>query len=107
MRFPACFISNDSQSAKMAARPFAAHGLAKNWVFHQPVGAPFASALVALLAVACAAGSAADNPPARYGYRVISEYAHDPQAFTQGLVYYRGFLYESTGGYGASSIRKV
>ena len=91
----------------MAARPCAAHRLAKNWVFHQPVRTHIASALLALLAVACATGTAADNPPERYGYRVISEYAHDPQAFTQGLVYYRGFLYESTGRYGASSIRKV
>ena len=37
MRFPACFIFNDLQSSKMAARPCAAHRLAKNWVFHQPV----------------------------------------------------------------------
>lgn len=71
------------------------------------VKARLAFALTALLAIACTAGSAADGEPARYGYRVISEYPHDPDAFTQGLVYYRGFLYESTGRYGASSIRKV
>ncbi len=71
------------------------------------VRASVASGLLALLAIACTAGSAADNPTLSYGFRVISEYAHDPKAFTQGLVYYRGFLYESTGLYGASSIRKV
>ncbi|HSS64119.1 MAG TPA: glutaminyl-peptide cyclotransferase [Gammaproteobacteria bacterium] len=66
-----------------------------------------ASVILALLSIACAGGSAADGPPAFLGYRVVSEYAHDANAFTQGLVYYRGFLYESTGRYGASSIRKV
>ncbi len=40
-------------------------------------------------------------------YEVISLYPHDPQAFTQGLIYRDGFLYESTGRYGESSLRKV
>ncbi len=65
------------------------------------------AALLALLSAACTPGVAADYPPARLGYRVAAEYAHDPAAFTQGLVYHRGFLYESTGRYGASSVRKV
>lgn len=38
---------------------------------------------------------------------VIAEYPHDPAAFTQGLVASGGYLYESTGRYGASSIREV
>ena len=41
------------------------------------------------------------------GYRVIRDYPHDPKAFTQGLQYENGFLYESTGQYGQSSIRRV
>jgi len=40
-------------------------------------------------------------------YEVLKVYPHDPQAFTQGLVYYQGFLYESTGLYGESSLRQV
>jgi len=40
-------------------------------------------------------------------YEVIQTYPHDPGAFTQGLVYHDGYLYESTGLYGASSLRKV
>src|SRR5690242_19542719 len=40
-------------------------------------------------------------------YDVVAEYPHDPQALTQGLIYAGGFLYESTGGEGRSSIRKV
>ncbi len=42
-----------------------------------------------------------------YGYRVVKVYPHDRQAFTQGLIYHDGFLYESTGLHGASSLRKV
>ncbi len=49
----------------------------------------------------------AQSGPARYGYRVVNSYPHDSRAFTQGLIYRQGFLYESTGQYGASSLRKV
>ncbi|MFW5721812.1 MAG: glutaminyl-peptide cyclotransferase [Desulfohalobiaceae bacterium] len=42
-----------------------------------------------------------------YGYEVVRSYPHDPGAFTQGLVYAGGFLYESTGLRGRSSLRKV
>ena len=38
---------------------------------------------------------------------VISTFPHDPKAFTQGLLYYNGYLYESTGLNGKSAIRKV
>ena len=31
------------------------------------------------------------------GYRIVHAYPHDPDAFTQGLVYLDGHLYESTG----------
>ncbi len=42
-----------------------------------------------------------------YGYRVVHTYPHDTHAFTEGLFYLNGFLYESTGLEGESSIRKV
>lgn len=45
--------------------------------------------------------------PTDYTYRVLKTYAHDPEAYTQGLFYYQGYLYESTGQQGASSLRKV
>jgi len=45
--------------------------------------------------------------PVIYGYEVVHSYPHDPNAFTQGLVYKAGFLYESTGLQGQSSVRKV
>jgi glutamine cyclotransferase len=43
----------------------------------------------------------------RYGYTVVRSYPHDPQAFTQGLEYFGGFLYEGTGLKGRSGVRKV
>jgi glutaminyl-peptide cyclotransferase len=42
-----------------------------------------------------------------YGYQIVKTYPHDRQAFTQGLQYLDGFLYEGTGLNGRSSIRKV
>lgn len=42
-----------------------------------------------------------------YGYRVVNVYPHDRQAYTQGLIWCDGFLYEGTGLHGASSLRKV
>lgn len=42
-----------------------------------------------------------------FSYDVISTYPHDPAAFTQGLVYHQGVLYESTGLNGQSSLRQV
>lgn len=42
-----------------------------------------------------------------YGYDIVKKYSHDSDAFTQGLLFHKGFLYESTGQYGASSLRKV
>src|SRR5580704_7600958 len=60
----------------------------------------FASAALLLAAVATAA-----TP--EYGYQVVHVYPHDPNAFTQGLEYRGGFLYEGTGLEGRSSLRKV
>lgn len=42
-----------------------------------------------------------------YTYEVVNTYKHDPTAFTEGLFYKDGFLYESTGEEGKSSLRKV
>jgi glutaminyl-peptide cyclotransferase len=42
-----------------------------------------------------------------YGYEILHTYPHDTQAFTEGLFYLNGFLYESTGLEHQSTIRKV
>jgi len=41
------------------------------------------------------------------GYQIVKTYPHDDKAFTQGLFFHNGSLYESTGQEGRSSIRKV
>jgi glutamine cyclotransferase len=58
-----------------------------------------ALAFLPLIAIAAAA-------PVQ-SYKVVHTYPHDRAAFTQGLVFYQGFLYEGTGQEGQSSIRKV
>jgi glutamine cyclotransferase len=47
------------------------------------------------------------EPVLFYTFRVVEKHPHDPDAFTQGLVYHNGVLYEGTGLYGDSSIRIV
>ena len=79
-------------------------------------GALFAAGLVAacaLLASPAPAVAAASAPAAAnaaipvYGYKVVHVYPHDLNAFTEGLFYLNGYLYESTGLDGHSSVRKV
>jgi glutaminyl-peptide cyclotransferase len=48
-----------------------------------------------------------DIVPKRYSYRVIHAYPHDIEAFTQGLVYDKGVLFEGTGQKTGSSLREV
>lgn len=45
--------------------------------------------------------------PKRYSFNVVAEYPHDSDAYTQGLEYENGFLYESTGRERQSTLRKV
>ncbi|WP_299441763.1 glutaminyl-peptide cyclotransferase [uncultured Aquimarina sp.] len=48
-----------------------------------------------------------NTPPKLYKYKIIAEYPHDQNAFTQGLEFMGDTLYESTGKNGMSSLRKV
>ncbi len=45
--------------------------------------------------------------PVRYGYKIVNTYPHDAEAYTQGLFRHEGALYESTGEYGWSTLRRV
>ena len=47
------------------------------------------------------------GPVPVYTYDIVKTYPHDPKAFTEGLFYHDGFLYESTGQEKQSSLRKV
>ncbi len=64
----------------------------------------------------CPVASRSTDPPADiaedtatpiYAYRVVHDYPHDPDAFTQGLVYADDVLYEGTGLNGESTLRRV
>jgi glutamine cyclotransferase len=48
-----------------------------------------------------------DKAPVIIPYKITSTYPHPPGSFTQGLVFEDGFLYEGTGQYGSSSLRKI
>ena len=45
--------------------------------------------------------------PPTFTYEIVNSYPHDSKAFTQGLQFYNGYLYESTGEYGESTVRQV
>jgi glutamine cyclotransferase len=45
--------------------------------------------------------------PIVYSFEIINEFPHDINAYTQGLEFYNGELFESTGQYGKSQLRKV
>jgi glutaminyl-peptide cyclotransferase len=62
--------------------------------------------LAALAACACGPATQAGGIP-EYTYQIVHTYPHDPLAFTQGLLYMDGVLYEGTGWNELSSIRKV
>jgi glutamine cyclotransferase len=46
-------------------------------------------------------------PAAKLRFKVVRTFPHDPDAFTQGLLFFEGKFYESTGLYGRSSLRRV
>ena len=46
-------------------------------------------------------------PETVWGYEVVAEYPHDPDAFTQGLYFEDGYLFEGTGRRGESELRKL
>jgi glutaminyl-peptide cyclotransferase len=48
-----------------------------------------------------------DFEPVKYTYQIINVYSHDEDAFTQGLVFDDGALYEGTGLYGQSTLRRI
>ncbi|WP_299000595.1 glutaminyl-peptide cyclotransferase [uncultured Tenacibaculum sp.] len=49
----------------------------------------------------------AKKAPVVYSYKLLNTYTHDKEAYTQGLEYKDGYLYESTGRRGQSTLRKV
>ena len=48
-----------------------------------------------------------DKAPVEYSFEIVKSYPHDKRAYTQGLFFHDGYLYEGTGQQGESSLRKV
>ena len=65
------------------------------------LGAAFVFSCLSLLGC-----SNSDGVPV-YSYNIVNTYPHDPDAFTQGLVFEEGVLYEGTGLLGQSTLRRV
>jgi glutaminyl-peptide cyclotransferase len=65
-----------------------------------------AATLSAVVTQAPARAVAKASTATEYGYKVVKTYAHDRRAFTQGLEFRAGILYESTGREGLSWIRR-
>jgi glutamine cyclotransferase len=64
--------------------------------------------IIASALALCACGPATDaGAIPEYGCEVVHTYPHDRGAYTEGLFYFGGYLYEGTGMYGESNIRKV
>ena len=76
---------------------------------------PAAAATLILLLCGCAAGGSSEarveesmpDPAKRLVVKVLNRFPHDPGAYTQGLVWHEGAVYESTGRHGSSSVRRV
>lgn len=65
------------------------------------------AALAALLAWSVCPAAAAAREPERLRVEVLATHPHDPAAFTQGLLFADGALFESTGIEGRSTLRQV
>ena len=65
--------------------------------------------LLAIIVAVFVGSAAAAQPvePTMYGYQILETYPHDNDAFTQGLFFDGDALYESTGEYGSSTLRRV
>ena len=63
--------------------------------------------MVGVLAAPYLSGRGAKPSLATPDFAIVKTYPHDPAAFTQGLAWHGGFIYEGTGQFGQSSIRKT
>lgn len=76
------------------------------WVFRRDPGSGSRKNVAGVRPHSAAASPAGVGAPIA-GYEVRREYPHDSQAFTQGLLFHDGALYEGTGINGSSSLRRV
>jgi glutamine cyclotransferase len=67
---------------------------------------PAGSCGIAALATFAGCGGTSPSVP-RIEYEILGTFPHDPAAYTQGFLFHDGFLFESTGRHGQSTLRRV
>ncbi|MFQ5995971.1 MAG: glutaminyl-peptide cyclotransferase [Acidiferrobacterales bacterium] len=73
-----------------------------------PHAKPLIAATLPLVWLLCALSAAQTaEDPTIYTYKIVNTFPHDQAAFTQGLAFDDGYLFEGTGLYGRSTLRKV
>jgi len=106
-------MAKSSNKRKVRAKGFPPTVERKTAPHNQPAKPPMRWGLLALFLTIAIGGTylaIAWRPRTevpRYNHKVVTTYKHDPAAFTQGLLVHDGFLWESTGRYGESTIRKI
>jgi glutamine cyclotransferase len=68
---------------------------------------PITASVQSTVTVALAGSGLESSAPALYTFEVVASYPHDAEAYTQGLQYVDGTLYEGTGLHGQSTLRRV
>ncbi len=67
----------------------------------------YKTSIISPLILALVLPGGCERTTASLGYKILQTYDHDPEAYTQGLLFHDGYLFESTGRYGESTLRKV
>jgi len=81
-------------------------GIARRLLAAAAIGLLFSSHCQSI-ALQCDGAALQKNSPVQMSYRVVKQHPHRSDAFTQGLLYREGKLYESTGRYGHSTLSRI
>ncbi|MFN8496028.1 MAG: glutaminyl-peptide cyclotransferase [Caldilineaceae bacterium] len=105
-------MSNSTQTSAMVSAPPTVSLVQRPLPATQPVViavTPPASPLQPTATAVAASPLTATLPitPVMYTYTVVNAYPHDPSAWTEGLLFDNGALYEGTGENGRSFVRKI
>ena len=79
----------------------------RNFVYIVPIILSVWSFSASCWAVESTSCTTSTSPARELSYKLVATYPHDTTSFTQGLTIHNGFLYESTGQLGDSSLRKL
>lgn len=71
------------------------------------IGLLFLGSLLFFLTTVMSKADSVEKRAPVFGVKIVNVFPHDRRAYTQGLVFHQGFLYEGTGIKGESSLRQV